>query len=154
MQDREALGSVAVPGLVARALQASQMTDAVLDAKPEDPLPPYVHQPHTPREAEAEAEAECDECPGREPPSTALEHASEPAAAQGTQAAQSTPGETARRGPPCAKRAAPPPCSPPPPPPPPPSLSVGLSVQAACLAAASAVAVAALLVAASKRGSR
>ena len=148
MQDREALGSVAVPGLVARALEASQMTDAVLDAKPEEPLPPYVHQPHTPREAEAEAEVERDECPGREPPSTALEHASEPAAAQGTQVAQGTPSETARRRPPCAKRAAPPPCSPPPPP----SLSAGLSVQAACLAAASAVAVAALLVAASRRG--
>ena len=151
MQDREALGSVAVAGLIARALETSQMTDAVLDAKPEDPLPPYVHQPHTPREAKAEEE-ECDECPGREPPGTVLETASEPAAAQGT--TQDGPGEAAIRRPPCAKRAAPPPCSPPPPPPPP-SLTTGhLSVQAACLAAASAVAVAALLVAASKRGSR
>ena len=159
MQDREALGSVAVAGLIARALETSQMTDAVLDAKPEDPLPPYVHQPHTPREAKAEEE-ECDECPGREPPGTVLETASEPAAAQGTTqdgtqgTTQDGPGEAAIRRPPCAKRAAPPPCSPPPPPPPP-SLTTGhLSVQAACLAAASAVAVAALLVAASRRGSR
>ena len=153
MQERERLGSVPVPELVARALQASQMADAVLDARPEDPLLPYL--PHTPRAAEAEAEAECDECPAREPPGTALEPTPEPTgtAARGTQAVQGSPGE-ARRRPPCTKRA-PPPCSPPPPPPPPPpSLTVGLSAQAVCLAAASAVALAALLVAASRRGSR
>ena len=121
----------------------------MLDARPEDALPPYL--PHTPRaaEAELEAEAECDECPAREPPGTALEPTPEPTAGRGTQAVQGAPGE-ARRRPPCAKQA-PPPCSPSPPPP---SLTVGLSAQAVCLAAASAVAVAALLVAASRRGSR
>ena len=112
----------------------------MLDARPEDALPPYL--PHTPRaaEAEADADAECDECPAHEPPGTALEPTPEPAAGRGTQAVQGAPAEA-----PCAKRA-PPPCSPPPPPPPPPpSLTVGLSAQAVCLAAASAVAVAALL---------